>query len=743
MDFQKVLVEHDFSQPVVDMFLASGIKNLHPPQAEAVNKGILDGNSVLMAVPTAAGKTLIAELCMINSITKNKGRCLYIAPLKALASEKFKDFKKKYAALGIKVGLAIGDSDSPVRNLNQNDIVVATAEKVDSLLRSKAKWLIDELSVVVLDEIHFINDDSRGPTMEVLTARIKQLNENVQILGLSATISNADEMAEWLGAELVYSDWRPIPLKEGVYFNQEIEFYDGPARRIVEEGPDDVSKLTLDTLRGKGQVLIFVSSRRSAQAVSRQVSSSVKKVLSDTEKKKLLDLSKKIVGSKNESTKICEKLGEAIKNGAAFHHAGLKPKQRELIEENFKANLIKAIGCTPTLAAGVNLPARRAIIRDCKRFASGVGSAFIPTSEYKQCAGRAGRPQYDDYGEAVLIAKTASESEALFERFIEAKPEPVTSKLATESALRIHVLSSIAGGYVHDINGMFDFISHTFLHHQKIEPNLLDTISDIFDFLHREKFIEKTGYRCFATPLGSLTSRLYIDPFTSIFLREGIKQISDNKPYTEIGMIHLITCTPDCPTLKGLGKNLIEELENFGAKNYDQFLLNPENTAILDDFYFYLAAIKTTWMLTRWMEEDRDDTICDKFNIGPGDIYRHVDSTQWLLYAAINIANLYQHPSLTLKLEKLRLRIRHGAKAELLDLIQLKGVGRVRARQFYAKGFTSLTDLKRLQTEEIANVPTIGLSLAKKIKAQLLTPARQPAFQSTPTPSQTDEEWAD
>ncbi|MBZ0166684.1 MAG: DEAD/DEAH box helicase, partial [Candidatus Omnitrophica bacterium] len=644
----------------------------------------------------------------------------YIAPLKALASEKFKDFHQKYEKLGAKVGLAIGDNDTPTRSLNKFNIIVATAEKVDSLLRSKAKWLIDDLSVVVLDEIHFINDNSRGPTMEILTARIKELNPSIQFLGLSATISNAAEMAAWLGAELVHSNWRPIPLREGVYFNGQIEFNEPPNRKIVEQAPDDVSKLTLDTLRGEGQVLIFVGSRRSAQAVSRQISKTVAKTLTIEEKDQLLRLSKKIVGSGSDATKICHKLAEVVQHGAAFHHAGLKPQQRELIEENFKANLIKAISCTPTLAAGVNLPARRAIIRDCKRFESGIGAAFIPTFEYKQCAGRAGRPQYDDYGEAEMIAKTHSESATLFERYIEAESEPVTSKLANESSLRIHILSSIASGYVYDVKGMLSFISHTFLHHQNLEPHLPDMITDIFEFLHQEKFFEKVGDRFFATPLGALTSRLYIDPFTAIIIRQGLGEISEDKPYSEIGLLHLLTCTPDCPTIKGLGKDLIEELEQFATHFHDKFLLTPQNTAMLDDFYFYLSTMKTTWMLGQWMEEDRDEAICDKFNIGPGDIYRHIDSTQWLLYAAISIADLMHHKSLTRKLENLRLRIRHGIKDDLLELVQLRGIGRARARQLVKKGVLKQKDLQHLSIDQLADIPTIGLGLAKDVKNQLL-----------------------
>jgi len=625
---------------------------------------------------------------------------------------------KKYEPLGIKVGLAIGDADSPKKQLNRFNIIVATAEKVDSLLRSKAKWLIDSLSVVILDEIHFINDRMRGPTLEILTARIKQLNPNVQILALSATVSNADEIAGWLDAEVVSSDWRPIPLKEGVYQNERIMFNNYETRVITEDAPDDLSKLSLDTLRDKGQVLIFVNSRRSTQAVSRQISASVSKILTPMEKKELLTIAKKIEGSKADSTKICHKLSAALIHGVAFHHAGLKSNQRELIETNFKKNLIKVICCTPTLAAGVNLPARRAILRDYKRYESGIGQAFIPTSEYKQCAGRAGRPQYDEYGEAVLIAKTNSDSNLLFEKYITADPEPVMSKLANEAALRIHILSSIAGGYVYDVSSMFEFISHTFLSYQKQTQNLLELITDIFDFLHQEKFIEKSGFRFFATPFGNLTSRLYIDPLSSITLRSGLDLIENEKSFTAIGLLHMITCTPDCPVLK-VGKKDLEDLDEFASHFHEDFIFNSENWPDLDDLYSYLSTLKTTWMLSSWIEEEKDELICDQFNIGPGDIYRHVESTQWLLYAACAIADMLRKKSLTMKIENLKKRVRYGIKEELLELAQLKGVGRIRSRILFNKGIKGFRDFKNTSIEELGRINQIGKALAISIAKQI------------------------
>lgn len=726
MDLKSLLEENKFPALAISALTASGIQKLHPPQADAVRKGILNKQSLVMAVPTAAGKTLIAELVMLKSILHDGGKCLYIAPLKALASEKYHDFKNKYEPLGIKVGIAIGDLDSPSKFLSRYQIIVATAEKVDSLLRSRAQWLIGSLTAIVLDEIHFINDGSRGPTLEILITRIKQLNPSIQFLALSATIKNADEIAGWLNAKLTYSQWRPIPLREGVFYNDRINFDNSAVKIIKEEAPDDVSKLSLDTIRGGGQVLVFVNSRRSAQACSREVAKSVVKTLKAEDKAILKEIADEIE-SDPDSTKVCRKLADTIRLGAAFHHAGLKPHQRQLIEDFFRQNVIKVICSTPTLAAGVNLPARRAVIRDTKRYTSGIGSAYIPTSEYKQCAGRAGRPQYDDHGEAILIAKSLSESHALFDKYILAEPEPVTSKLGHESVLRIHVLASIASGYVHDVNGMLEFISHTFLAYQKLTPNLIELIGNIFEFLHEKGFIEKSGFRYFATPFGSHTSRLYIDPLTSLTLRDGLKKIHDGKSFSHIGLLHLLACCPDSELLS-VGKADYELIEEFTSKCEDELVMTQEDVSMLEDMYTYYSTIKTTWMLDQWISEEKEETICDSFGIGPGDIYRHTESAQWLLHAAGLIAELFHFKNLTFTIEHLRNRIRYGIKEELLELIALKGVGRIRARQLFHKGYKNFSDLKFIDEETLASVKTIGRSLARDIIHQVNTPPSTKKF---------------
>jgi len=719
MHIQEVCREYHLPEEIARIIEQSGAINLYPPQVSALKKGVLEGRNLVIAIPTAAGKTLIAELCMLKSILEKNGRCLYVVPLRALASEKYEDFKEKYSKLGINIGIATGDFDTPSTYLSKYQILIATSEKVDSLLRFRAKWLTETLNVVVLDEIHFLDDSSRGPTLEILASRLKQLNPNIQILALSATIANAKEIAGWLGADYITSSWRPVPLREGIFFNDRIKFADNSYKDITPVTNEDLTNLVKDVLNEQGQVLVFVNSRRSTQAVAKTLAKSIGKNLSAKEKEVLSNLAEDILGAKDEATKICRKLAEAVRDGVAFHHAGLHYRQRKLIEDSFKKNLIKVICSTPTLAAGVNLPARRVIVRDIKRYEAGLGASYIPTFEYKQCAGRAGRPQYDKYGEAILIAKTLNEVETLFEKYILALPEPITSKLGNEAVLRTHVLASIASGYVFDVNGMFDFLSHTFLAHQKKTYNLLEIIGDIFEFLEKEEMIKKEGFRYFPTTFGSCISRLYLDPLSGIILRKGLIQAKTRKHHLVVGFLHLLCCCPDMALLS-LNRQDGEKLELFLSSHALDFLLNQENAETLDDYLYYMATVKTSWMLERWTDEEKEEAICDKFSIGPGDIRRHIETAEWLCYGASVIAELFKLKDEAFALECLRKRIVYGIREELLELVDLKGVGRVRARNLYKKGIKRISDLKCADEKFLATINQIGPVLARDIKNQII-----------------------
>ncbi|MFT4304003.1 MAG: DEAD/DEAH box helicase [Candidatus Woesearchaeota archaeon] len=198
------------------------ITTLRPCQEKAINQGLLNFKNILVCTPTASGKTLVAEIAALQNITSGRGKAVYIVPLKALATEKFKSFKEKYGHL-VKIALTIGDIDSNDSYLSNYDLIVCTAEKFDSLMRHQTPWL-KYVSLLVIDEIHLMNDPGRGPTVEIIITLVKHLLKKVQILGLSATIGNSDQLSEWLNSELVIDDWRPVKLKHGVYLDGKIEY---------------------------------------------------------------------------------------------------------------------------------------------------------------------------------------------------------------------------------------------------------------------------------------------------------------------------------------------------------------------------------------------------------------------------------------------------------------------------------------------------------------------------------------
>ena len=197
------------------------LKELRPCQAKAINAGLFEEKHLLICTPTGSGKTLVAELAILNSFYKKIGKSVYIVPLKALASEKYKELKERYKDMN--VALSVGDTDSAEPFLSNYDLVICTAEKLDSLLRHQATWLKD-LKVVIVDEIHMLNDPKRGPTLEILITILRSLLKNIQVIGLSATIGNPKELAKWLEAELVIDNWRPVKLEQGVFLNNDIEF---------------------------------------------------------------------------------------------------------------------------------------------------------------------------------------------------------------------------------------------------------------------------------------------------------------------------------------------------------------------------------------------------------------------------------------------------------------------------------------------------------------------------------------
>jgi len=710
------LEELAINKKIISHLQSLGIKKLFPPQEQAFETGVLEGTNLVLAVPTSSGKTLVAEICMLKAILDGRGKALYLVPLKSLAREKYADFKK-YETLGISVAMSVGDYDSAGTKLGEADIIVLTTEKADSLVRHKVDW-INDIGIVVVDEIHLINDKSRGPTLEMVLAKLMQMLET-QIVALSATISNASDIAEWLDASLVKSTWRPVPLSEGVYLDGSIDFENRETnKRSVRNLPrmrkEELADVVCDTLDENGQVLVFVSSRKSTISMAKRLAPFLRKYLSDDTLGHLAKIAKKI-GNRTSAPEISKTLGRLVASGAAFHHAGLDNQERALVEDAFKGNLLKVIVATPTLAAGVNLPARRVIIRDYRRFEQSRGSYPIPILEYKQMAGRAGRPKYDKYGEAVLIAKTEHEKDALVDHYVLSDPEEILSKLKSQSALRSHLLAAIATELTTNREEVDELISNTFFASNNEQRKIDHHVSSAIEFLKDGQLIETTASDLYnATVLGRRASRLYINPETAIMFRDILSQ---SETHTIFGMLHMICHTPDQPVTY-VARSEIEDTEVFIEDHFKELMI--ESPDELDTGYTdFLGEVKTARLLQEWISETTEKDITERYNVGMGDVHRFVQSAEWLIYAASEIARITDNPGHIPSLRGLRSRLKYGVRSDILELVGLRGIGRVRGRMLHNQGLFNLTELYQVPIEELARIPTIGTSIAESIKKQL------------------------
>jgi helicase len=715
------ITDLDVPDSVKEITIRGGIAELFPPQEEAIKTGVLDGRNLVLASPTASGKTLVAELCALKHVLEMDGKVIYLTPLRALANEKFDEFKK-YTALTkkdgrrIRIGISTGDFDSTDPWLERYDVIITTNEKSDSLLRHRAKWM-DQISLVIADEVHLLNDAERGPTLEVVLARLMQVNPDIQILALSATISNVDEMAGWLRAEQVTTEWRPVTLKEGVLLHDEVQYKDGDARRIEKQTRDPASNLVLDTVRSGGQLLVFASTRKSAVTLAKKFAGEIEETLSKPAKRSLEHEADRIL-SAGERTRISESLAELVKHGTAFHHAGLGGGHRRIIEDAFREGRIKVLTATPTLAFGVNLPARTVIIQDYRRYEAGYGYYPISGLEYKQMAGRAGRPKYDKVGEAILIAKTSDEADYLLESYVLARPERIWSRLAVERIMRSHVLATVAADFAHTEQGLYEFFGRTFYAHQYDTEAIKGLITKILKYLYDEKMVEAVGREINATKFGRRVSELYVDPASAVIIRDSLKQ--EPVCLTELSLLQLIAHTPDMgPALRPYTREM-DELAVFMEQHKAEFLTEVpnewEDTVAYESF---LGEVKTAITLQAWIEEMTEDQLIERFSVQPGDLYRTIENTKWLLHATHELATLLGRRHVLSQTSELEARVAKGVRKELLPIVRLEGVGRVRGRIIYNAGYKTIEDIKHAALDNLTNLPLIGPRLAKKIKEQV------------------------
>ncbi|GAA0718359.1 helicase [Halorubrum trapanicum] len=637
------------SPSVIDHFAERGVRELYPPQRAAVDAGVCDGADVVAAVPTASGKTLVAQLALLTA----DGPGLYVCPLRALAREKYETF----AALpGVEVGISTGDFDATGEEFAGNDVVVATSEKVDSAIRNGASW-VDDLACVVVDEVHLLGAKRRGPTLEVTLATLRRRNPDLQTVALSATVDNPEAIADWLDAALVESGWRPVELRTGVAVGGEVAFDDGTALSVdvaaandsdpagdvdrdeteADGGVDDetdstevTAALVADAVADGGQCLAFVRSRREAVDLAER--------LADDGLAADLGIEDAAAAAADEVTDVDgtltgRQLADCLRAGVAFHHAGLRSGHRSVVESAFRERDVACICATPTLAAGVNVPARRVVVRDQRRYGES-GMSWIPTLEVHQMCGRAGRPGLDPHGEAVLVAD-ADTREEVRERYVEGEPEAVESQLADPGALRTHVLAAIATGFAATETEILDVFEGTFYARETGAGGLADAVAVAVDDLVAAGMVAReTGgvedYRLVATAVGETTSKQYVRPETGESIVAGLRAAADLSDATTLTAFEVICDTPDMQDTY-LGNAERADIYRFARNNAAHLTTDMTEP---DDFEGWLESVKTARILDEWIGGATVEELVERYRIGPGDLDSRVERAEWLLSAA-------------------------------------------------------------------------------------------------------------
>ncbi len=494
-----------------------------------------------------------------------------------------------------------------------------------------------------------------------------------------------------------------------------------PVKNIPAETGNAALDLALDTLKLGKQALVFVNTKKSAEKTAEDIARKIK-----TESKGLLELSEKALDALSSPTRQCQRLASSIKKGIAFHHAGLVAKQRELIEDNFKSGAIKIICATPSLAMGVDLPAYRAIIKDLKRYGNR-GMSFIPVLEYLQMAGRAGRPKYDQEGEAICVAITESEKENLFEKYVLGEPEAIYSKLAVEPALRTYLLSLIAANFVNTHKKIVDFFSKTFWAHQFSDMGKLVSIIDkMLALLEEWEFIQRDSEKedfvsadklndngaINATIMGKRAAELYIDPLTAYFFIRCLKNAS-KKGLHEFSFLQMVSHTLEMRPLLRVGVKDEGKVQEELLKYYE-LMFEKEPSLYEHEYEDFLNSIKTAMMLGEWIDEKTEEQLLENYNARPGEIRGKIDTADWLLYASEEISRILQLQHLNKEIVKLRLRLKHGVKEELLPLVRIPGIGRARARRLFFNKIKDVGDIKNADLMKLSQI--LGHQVALNLK---------------------------
>ncbi len=643
--------------------------SLFPPQKEVVERGLLSsGFSSILQLPTGSGKTWLAAQT-IRQVLEQGQRAVYLAPLRALAEELTEEWESQFSEF--KVGIFTGDYGGSGQKypvpFKEADLLIMTPERLDACTRAwRQHWnWLPKVDLVVVDEIHLLNDERRGPRLEGAISRTRRLNPFIRFLGLSATIGNRQELAEWLKGTSYRSSWRPIPLDwKFSEFNDPKEKSDlllDEARRNVDNG---------------GQTLVFVQSRRRAE----------------------------------ELATFLEDEGLV----SSHHHAGLIRKDRERIENKFRSGDLDVLVATSTLEMGVNLPVRQVVLYDIQRF-NGIDFEPLSTNSVWQRVGRAGRPGLDSKGEAVLIMPSWDRKS---HRYPDNSFDPINSQLSNSQALAEQIVTEVASGLSTTPDQLESNMDLYLAGHQK----RLSSLEEVYNTMVEAGMIEeeskrkngKLRLRLSATKLGWVAVRHMLRPETVLLCRRVIKHHRDLSFFD----ILLTACsTSDITPVLPVD---FEELDLLSARLEAEpsFLLNSNWEKVPDllevEGKRLLSGIKMALVLRAWTRTGDIKKVAERFDCYPFEVTQLRDSTSRLLTAWPSLINspeedvpTWVHDGVAPLDERVRAigrMVESGLNESVATLTLISGIGSTFAGRLSSHG---VNDIEELASADLSSLCAI------------------------------------
>eukprot|EP00002_Diphylleia_rotans_P022174 TRINITY_DN4341_c0_g1_i19.p1 TRINITY_DN4341_c0_g1~~TRINITY_DN4341_c0_g1_i19.p1 ORF type:complete len:1747 (-),score=308.26 TRINITY_DN4341_c0_g1_i19:1105-6345(-) len=717
---------------VVRAFQNRGIKAPYPWQQDCLRiDGVLQGRNLIYSAPTSGGKTLVSEILLLLWTLVRRKKGIIILPFVSIVAEKVTDLEGLVAGSPVVVKGFYGNKGGDVPP--DPMIAVCTIEKANALINRLAEdQRIDELGIVVCDELHMMGDNDRGYLLELLLTKLRYQDLfDLQIVGMSATLPNLQSIADWLDAALYITDFRPVPLAERIKIDDCI--YDtnmnlvrklSSDREVSKKDPDLVSLLCYEVVEQKCSTLVFCSTKKGCETCATMIASSplFHRFPCSMDRETLLEELRRTPGGLDPT------LEKTVPKGVAYHHAGLTVEERALIEAAYRKGVVQVLAATSTLAVGVNLPARRVILRSPY-----VGRDFLDSTRYKQMAGRAGRAGKDTSGESILIAKKSERDKV--KNMIHARfPVLESCLIETRRGLVRALLEAIASQLVQSVTDIERFIKCTLLASQRSYEEVHRSACKALEFLSVNQFVEwqdgetdgDGSYK--VTKLGSATVASGLAPEEGSFAFEELQK-ARNKFIME-GELHLIYLAT--PIYSSLEPDWNRFLSVYGSLN--RACKDVANTIGISETFLigclqrqppYQSKDKVTVIHRRfysalilWELTHNESTVQDtasKYSMPRGSIQSLQALSSTFAHQIAVFCQKLSWWELGLLTTQYIDRLNFGVKLDVLPLCSVPELKGIRARALYDAGYKSVTSIA------LANTCDIEECIAKIIPFQKLS----------------------